>query len=431
MEPPAMSETTEVDVVTRRRMFLLTCYWFYRRSLKDVKNRWRDLFGRSSIPTDKAIMDVVNKFNAYGTVCNVNKGRSGPHVSARAPEEVDRVEEFFSENPSVSTRRASQELGISRTSLQRILKHDVKLYPYKIQMFQLLTSHHIEKRLAFGRRMLRWLERGKLDPSKIWFSDEAHFWLTGHVNKQNHRFWAKENPHIFQTTVMKPERLTVWCAVSSEGIIGPIVMDGNVTGERYKAMLLDKFLPAAHGLGKVDQWWYMQDGALPHRTNDVFEVLDEHFHGRVIGLDYESRYGCGIEWPACSPDLNPCDFFLWGYLKDRVYQSRPRSLQALESAIISETRAISAEMLGNVIGGFKKRLEELVDSNGAHFEQYLQQSCATNNLNKIVILFISGLICLIIVCNRLNSVLKLDSSIHAEINCINPIDRPGSMGFAC
>jgi len=32
--------------------------------------------------------------------------------------------------------------------------------------------------------------------SKIIMSDEAHFHLSGYVNKQNLRFWDTENPHV-------------------------------------------------------------------------------------------------------------------------------------------------------------------------------------------------------------------------------------------
>ncbi|KAJ4437726.1 hypothetical protein ANN_17871 [Periplaneta americana] len=39
------------------------------------------------------------------------------------------------------------------------------------------------------------------------------------------------------------------------------------------------------------------------------------------------------EWPSRSPDLNPCDFWLWGYLKDRVYQGNIRSLADLKASI--------------------------------------------------------------------------------------------------
>ena len=62
----------------------------------------------------------------------------------------------------------------------------------------------------------------------------------------------------------------------------------------------------------------MQDGARPHRTSDVFECLHKVFDNRVIGLDFDSHYDGRIELPAYSPDLNPCDYFLWGNLKDRM-----------------------------------------------------------------------------------------------------------------
>ena len=43
-----------------------------------------------------------------------------------------------------------------------------------------------------------------------------------------------------------------------------------------------------------------------------------------------------ISWPAQSPDLTPCDFFLWGYLKGEVYKHGPRNLVELRMAIREE-----------------------------------------------------------------------------------------------
>ena len=31
------------------------------------------------------------------------------------------------------------------------------------------------------------------------------------------------------------------------------------------------------------------------------------------------------KWPPQSPDLNPCDFYLWGYLKSVVYNQLPKN----------------------------------------------------------------------------------------------------------
>ncbi|GFU72535.1 uncharacterized protein TNCV_22171 [Trichonephila clavipes] len=49
------------------------------------------------------------------------------------------------------------------------------------------------------------------------FSDEAHFWLNGYVNKQNCRHWSEANPQVYVETPLHPEKLTVWCALLSGG----------------------------------------------------------------------------------------------------------------------------------------------------------------------------------------------------------------------
>ncbi|GFW70613.1 DDB1- and CUL4-associated factor 13 [Trichonephila clavipes] len=48
---------------------------------------------------------------------------------------------------------------------------------------------------------------------RILFSDEAHFWLNGYVNKQNYRIWSEANPQVYVETPLHPEKLTVWCAL--------------------------------------------------------------------------------------------------------------------------------------------------------------------------------------------------------------------------
>ncbi|GFW04773.1 hypothetical protein TNCV_4880091 [Trichonephila clavipes] len=54
---------------------------------------------------------------------------------------------------------------------------------------------------------------------RILFSDEAHFWLNGYVNKQNCRNWSEANPQVYVETPLHPEKLTVWCALWAGGIL--------------------------------------------------------------------------------------------------------------------------------------------------------------------------------------------------------------------
>ncbi|GFX81532.1 DUF4817 domain-containing protein [Trichonephila clavipes] len=54
---------------------------------------------------------------------------------------------------------------------------------------------------------------------RILFSDEAHFWLNGYVNKQNCRIWSEANPQVYVETPLHPEKLTVWYALWTGGIL--------------------------------------------------------------------------------------------------------------------------------------------------------------------------------------------------------------------
>jgi hypothetical protein len=51
-------------------------------------------------------------------------------------------------------------------------------------------------------------------------------------------------------------------------------------------------------------------------------------------------------WPLRSPDLTPCDFFLWGYVKDVVYvPPLPNDLQELRQRIIAAVATINWDMM--------------------------------------------------------------------------------------
>ncbi|GFU94961.1 hypothetical protein TNCV_332971 [Trichonephila clavipes] len=84
-------------------------------------------------------------------------------------------------------------------------------------------------------------------PKRILFSDEAHFWLNGYINKQKCRIWSEANPQVYVETPLHPEKLTVWCALWAGGIIGPYFFKNDeghnvtVNGDRYRAMITNFF----------------------------------------------------------------------------------------------------------------------------------------------------------------------------------------------
>ncbi|KAJ4442869.1 hypothetical protein ANN_04462 [Periplaneta americana] len=66
---------------------------------------------------------------------------------------------------------------------------------------------------------------------------------------------------------------------------------------------------------------------------------DEEFPRRWIG-----RTG-SIRWPPRSPDLTSLDFFFWGFMKDRVYATKPCNFPELVERIEHTIQTVTPDML--------------------------------------------------------------------------------------
>ena len=110
--------------------------------------------------------------------------------------------------------------------------------------------------------------------------------------------------------------------------------------------------------------WWVQDGAPAHRLRAVTDRLRELFGNRVIALHH------AVEWPPRSPDLTPCDFFLWGYLKAKVYTSPPIDLNDLQARIRQEVALLANDpaMVRRAVQGILRCCQTCIDRNGGHVE---------------------------------------------------------------
>ena len=70
-----------------------------------------------------------------------------------------------------------------------------------------------------------------------------------------------------------------------------------------------------------------------------------------------------------SPEATPCDFFLWGYVKDQVYvPPLPTSIQELKVRIRTAIEAITADMLQTVWNELDYRVDVCRITKGVHIE---------------------------------------------------------------
>ncbi|GFT66572.1 transposable element Tc3 transposase [Trichonephila clavipes] len=205
---------------------------------------------------------------------------------------------------------------------------------------------------------------------RILFSDEAHFWLNGYVNKQNCRIWSEANPQVYVETPLHPEKLTVWCALWAGGIIGPYFFKNDeghnvtVNGDRYRAMITNFFIPELNN-NYVQDMWFQQDGATCHTARATIDLLKDTFGDRLI-----SRFG-PVNWPPRSCDLTPLDYFLWGYVKSVVYADKPQTLDHLEDNIHRVIADKRPQMLEKVIENWTSIWDYIRASHGSHMPEII------------------------------------------------------------
>ena len=103
---------------------------------------------------------------------------------------------------------------------------------------------------------------------------------------------------------------------------------------------------------------------------------------KIISERWRSLEFGDVPWPPRSPDLSACDFFLWGYLKSKVYVRKPRTVDDLKVSIRDEMATVPKEMLVNVMQNFEERLRTCVWQEGRHLSDIIFRNWVINVSNQ-------------------------------------------------
>ncbi|GFT23524.1 uncharacterized protein NPIL_381531 [Nephila pilipes] len=152
----------------------------------------------------------------------------------------------------------------------------------------------------------------------LW-SDRAHFYVRGGINTHNCRIWADTNSHVGLQIILHSPKVTVWCEFIGSFTVGPYFY------EKANPIVLVTF------------------SVISDRCRGR-DVLSQHFIDvRVIIRAFS------LNWPQRSPNLNPCEFWLWGYLKSVMYQGHVSDIHTIIDQITSYARHINADMLRDTV----------------------------------------------------------------------------------
>ena len=248
--------------------------------------------------------------------------------------------------------RAATQTNVSVSNIKNRL-HEVHLHARRPVKRPKLTRAHRRARLAWCRRHVRWT---RAHWPRVMFTDESRFALEhpdGHT-----KVWRREGEWFLDecmlpVTAYGGGSIMVWAGFSAHHRTPLHHVQGNLNGQRYRDEILRPHaVPMLRRIGQGAV--YQDDNAGPHLAGLVDDFLA---WSGVVRMD----------WPACSPDLNPIEHF-WDHLERQVRENRPlpATLPALLGLLQQEWLAIPQAVLRRYAMSVRRRCVDCMGSGGGY-----------------------------------------------------------------
>ena len=192
-------------------------------SLRHVREHYEEHLTRRHKVTKQSYLSSRSSFVRDQSY--VTEGRLIGHPrTVTTNEKHERLLQQVLQSPKRSLRRTSLKLGVSDRSVRRMFK-ELGGFAYRIQVAQHVTETDERARLQYCSLVL---SMTCADPdffSNIRFSDESHIHLNSYINRQRTRFLGFGRPDVVVKKPLHSARVTIWCAVSGRGILGPYFVE--------------------------------------------------------------------------------------------------------------------------------------------------------------------------------------------------------------
>ena len=319
--------------------------------------------------TPKAIIAATgySKATVYRTVSKLNVTGDVQRRPHKQRSDRKRTSTFLAglkrsidQNPATSMSKLAKKRGVSRKTVARAVKLDLGMKSYVRRRRSILTDRSRAIRAERSPKLLSHL-RHKGGQVRI-FVDEKKFIVDEVPNRHNARIIAlspADVPPVMQSK--NPASVMVFGAMASDGRMMPphfIEAGLKINTAEYMKILQDVMLPWIIRHYDRTQVMFVQDSAPAHGSRTVQDYLKQKMP-LFVPKDM---------WPSSSPDLNPCDYWMWGVIEAHSNAVAHNSVNNLKDAIRSAFRSVKAAQVKRACTAFRGRIQKVVAARGGYIE---------------------------------------------------------------
>lgn len=252
---------------------------------------------------------------------------------------------------NLSSPQIKQKLDLSCTD--RTIRNELSSNPLikfvKRKKAPFLTKRHIELRRNWARNCQTWDQEW----TNVIFSDEKKFNLDGPDGFQYYYHDLRKEEEYCAKRHNKAKGVMVWAAFGYNGKSKLVFLDGILNSQKYTDILKDNLIPDGERIASKS-YIFQQDNAPIH----VSTFSKQWFKEKNVKL---------LEWPPCSPDLNPIEN-LWGIIVRDIYRNGRQfeDINSLRDSIREAWENIDLSVLRKLIDSMKDRIYLLIEKKGSY-----------------------------------------------------------------
>lgn len=289
--------------------------------------------------------------------------RPGRPSTSISDENVEKVKEMIMNDRRITIREVAEDVGISIGSCHKIFSDVLGMKRVAAKFVpKLLHFDQKQLRMEIAQESLNEVNNDAELLKRVITGDET--WVYGYdveTKAQSSQWKLPEEPRPKKARQVRSNvkvMLTVF--FDFKGIVHhEFLPQGETINKEYYLQVQRRLREAVRrkrpDLWRNNSWLLHHDNAPAHTSLLVREFLAKN--NTVM-----------MPQPPYSPDMAPCDFFLFPKIKRTLKGRRFTSIDDIKSASLKELNAIPKIEFQNCFGDWKKRWRKCIISNGDYFE---------------------------------------------------------------